>query len=201
MRIGIDVDGVLAAFNEAFIELIKHELNIELPPVSGTYPDVWSYHRRDGVSAKQDQQLWNVIKTTPFWSTLHAMAGAPDAVRRLNALANMGNDVYFITSRPGALAKYYTEFWLRGHGMMNPTVLIAIDKGPIAEALNLNVFIDDKIENIKEVLMCAPWVKCYIVDAPYNQDVDWGSDSVTRIKTINGVLDAEFAPKQEARAA
>lgn len=188
MKIGVDIDGVLADFTKSFNALVRAEFGIELP-----YPaPTWQWHREGGVTKQQDNQLWNIIKTTHFWATLVPMPGAIDAIARLDQLSHDGHDVYFITSRPGKLAKFHTEWWLKAYGMNFPTVLVTSDKGPVVKGLGLDIFIDDKPENNLEVLEAvgrSPKVHVFLVDAPYNQWADNPSVYGVRIHSLGEVFD------------
>jgi uncharacterized HAD superfamily protein len=93
------------------------------------------------------------------------------------------------------MAKYYSEIWLGAHGMQNPTVIISNDKGPIAKGLNLDIFIDDKPENIIDVVTAAPKCKCYIINKPYNQTfID--ANLCERVNNVQEVLDVLFPELQ-----
>lgn len=212
MKIGIDIDGVLADFNRSFKELIKAQTGIELPPLNDSYPATWSYHTDAGVTEEQDNALWDYIGRSPFWGTLLPLKDAPAILAWLNTLGSEGHSVYFITSRNGDMAKYWTELWLRLHGMETPTVLISSNKGNIAKGLRLDAFIDDRPENNYEVLQTAkktkssasqkPWKpRVYLIDAPYNRWADQEENYGRRVKTVKEVLEAELSPLDAARAA
>jgi uncharacterized HAD superfamily protein len=191
MRIGIDLDGVLANFNEAFKELIKAQTGIVLPPLSDTYPDTWDYHKAAGVSPEQGDKMWEYIKTSMFWASLHALPETPAILDRLETLALNGHHIYFITSRSGSMAKFWSELWLIRHGYASPTVLISYDKGPIAKGLSLNVFVDDRPENCADVIAQGCGTRVYLIDAPYNR---WANESLLygkRVKTVGEALDFE----------
>jgi len=194
MRIGIDLDGVLVDFVKSYNALVKAHLGIELPAQAG----VWDYHLEAGMTKKQADQMWEVIKDTPFHGTMLPLPGALEALDRLNLLNIQGNDIYFITTRSGKLAKFYSEMWLRFHGMDHPTVLISFEKGPVAKGLKLDVFVDDKPENNNDVLLNSPKTRVYLIDQLYNQ---WALDAYgIRIGSLGEVLDLEF-PSAERRAA
>ena len=166
----IDCDGVLADFNTPFIALVKEQTGIELPAPSATYPNTWNYHRAAGVNAKQDAQLWAYIKESDFWETLPPTKDCAAAIARLRECRGEGDEIYFITSRPGKYAKHLTEFWLDAQGYECPTVLISSDKGPVCQGLEVDVFVDDKIDNCNEVADCCDDARVFLLDAPYNRD-------------------------------
>jgi 5'(3')-deoxyribonucleotidase len=196
MKLGIDMDGVLADFIKSFNELVKVHFGIVLPDPAET----WDYHKALMTSAQRNK-AWDIMKTTPFYGTILPLDGAIDAIDRLNRLTYKGNEVYFITSRPGAMTKFYSEKWLQFHGMDMPTVLLSSNKGPVAKGLGLDVFVDDKPENNMEVLDAVgrdPKVRVYLPDHPYNQWADQPSNYGVRVTGLNEVLDIEFPQKRKA---
>ncbi len=209
MRIGIDLDGVLCDFTKSYNALVKAHLGIDLPHPATT----WDYHLDAGMTREQSNQMWEIIKTTPFQGTMLPLPGALEAIERLNVLSLQGNDIYFITSRTGKLAKFWSELWLRNHGMDYPTVLVAKDKGHVAVGLQLEVFVDDKPENNMDVVVefnaenqqrtTRPLLKLpriYLPTHPYNE---WATDGATygvRVADLNEALEREF-PREKRRAA
>lgn len=183
-RLGIDIDGVLANFNHSFREFVHEHTDVRLPEITDTYPDAWDYHKRAGVMRKDDDRLWDMINDSPtFWKNIPAY---PDAFAFLEWAAWLPSevDIYFVTSRPGRTAKAQTEAWLVNNGWgydCPPTVIISSEKGEVASALNLTHFIDDKNENIRNLLAHGP-VDCdiYMLARPWNQK----QARVPRIETI-----------------
>jgi len=79
------------------------------------------------------------------------------------------DDVYFITSRPGIDAKIQTEDWLYNAGYPHATVLISSAKGLCAQALKLDVYIDDRWENCVDVATTSLKTKVFLLDRPWNR--------------------------------
>lgn len=191
MKYGVDVDNVLAAFSEGFIDLIKARTGKQLPPVSDVFPDVWAFHK-PYITPLEETDLWGVIGSSNFWLDLKPMAYAEMTLQLLSAKRYNGDEIYFITSRSGAKAKLLTEWWLRNWGYDGATVLIVDSdhaKGELARALKLDVFVDDKPGNCERVVQATKQQVAYdglmsmepfyeypcrvcLVDAPYNRDAD-----------------------------
>lgn len=210
MRIGIDIDGVLARFDQGYARLIMRETGWFIDIENPNWPAEWYWDRAlfkaKGLNPQAAKQLENTIwdrdiKPTTFWGTLGEYAGTIQALDRLRLSVYAGYDIYFITSRPGHLAKFYTEMWLSLHGMLNPTVLIAHDKGPVISGLELDVFIDDKPENIVAAVEARPKVRAYLIDRPYNHHpaVLEGVDHI-RVADIGTVLTIELGDMKEKAA-
>lgn len=177
MIYGVDIDGVLANFTDAYAELLTKASGVTFPKYSSEWPTLWNWERETpGITEEIRQKVWNQIMNSDFSAHLHALPGALETLNLLDHQARNVDDVYFITSRPGKRAKYLSEYWLRSHGMTNPTVLISPSdaaKGQLANALKLDVFIDDKPENCIEVRLTRPSdCRVFLVDRPYNRNVN-----------------------------
>lgn len=180
MRVGVDIDGILADFNTSYIALLNR--------VSGKEADIhyvptqWSYERSLGFTKDDIQAAWEQIKSNDFWHSLDMMPGV-----EYGCLCDLeSHDLYFVTTRPGEFSKTDTESWLNRHlGVECPTVLISNRKGHAAYALELDYFIDDKIENVWDVQDRAPNTKAYLLDRPWNQPQPNGHGSIQhRVKSL-----------------
>jgi len=159
MRIGIDVDGVLACFYAGYEDLI---VGIDGRDLFGAHrwpretPPVWDWPQHYGYSGDVIAEAWKRIKASDtFWLTLPPMPEIGTFQRWMGA--NTEHQVYFVTDRPGATAKRQTELWLMRYGVACPTVIISRKgKGIVCEALDLELYVDDKGENIVDVDARSP---------------------------------------------
>ena len=164
MRLGIDIDGCLADFNESFARLVNERTGVELE----LPPKTWNYHLDAGVTPEQDQAIWAEIAGSPtFWVALNPLPSAKELLKDLDGLTSE-HAVYFITTRVGMTAKQQTELWLWQFGITYPTVIISKAKGLIAAGLQLNIMLDDKPENLFDVKAARPECQTILVRAPYN---------------------------------
>lgn len=180
--LGIDVDGVLADFNRAYIALVvdtardymaapdlpvtmvrevdgrQQTFYVPFSRALDSYPDVfpaiWDYPQKQaGYPIRVMDAVWRRIKKAPsFWSDISPLAGASEACAALEALSTQGHDVYFITARPGVGAKRQTEEWLQRHGMTFPTVILSADKGTALKLLRLDAYVDDRLLNVNDAM-------------------------------------------------
>jgi 5'(3')-deoxyribonucleotidase len=170
MIIGVDIDGVLASFNEGFIQRVVDVTGRDLFPPRPFDIPCWDYPAHYGYTPEETANVWDsVTSDSKFWQNLPAY---PDTLVSLTLLSNAaiaGHDVYFITSRPGIQAKLQTERWLKRHGYLpTPTVLISSAKGKCAAALQLDKYIDDKWENALDVASVTG-AEVYLLNRPWNQ--------------------------------
>jgi hypothetical protein len=149
LRIGIDVDGVLADFRSAF----------RMASTSSVGPDVGEQAdpKSSAALAQKDvARVWEQIgRTSNWWMTLRPYE--PDQVARLYSLTRAaGWEVFFLTNRPasaGDTVQFQTQWWIERHGFYLPAVLtVPGSRGEVANALRLDLVIDDLILNCVEVV-------------------------------------------------
>lgn len=178
-RIGVDIDGCLAQFNEAYAKLLVEEHGENLIPEGGTFCCWdWDIHYGFPLAVRKAVLERNVWGSDDFWLKLEPIPGACDTIRKLHWLAHEGKaDVYYLTNRHGATAKKQTEKWLYNNGCDYPTVLIAVDKTPIIKSLGLQLYVDDRLDAMAELVRQARYEKWpqgiehfYLKDAPWNQE-------------------------------
>jgi 5'(3')-deoxyribonucleotidase len=194
MKIGFDVDGVLANFNEAFVRTFRTVTGKNLfEPQDTVNPPIWDYHVLRGYTKEEIGRVVEEIdKSLTFWADLNPLEGA-EAVARRNW---QDHDVYFITHRTlGQDIKWQTETWLTFEVHTSPTVLLSGEKGMCAKALDLDVYIDDKWENVVNVALHSPTTRTYLYSRAYNslphmQD-SFYPGMIRRVLSVEGMLVAE----------
>jgi 5'(3')-deoxyribonucleotidase len=186
MRIGIDVDGVLADFNSSFINRVTSTTGRDLFPPRPFDIPCWDYPEYYGYTREETSQVWETIKSDRFfWQNLPTY---PTTLYDLFTLAarfeGHDDDLYFITSRPGIRAKRQTENWLEARWPARTvaplTVLISSRKGDCARALNLDVYVDDRIENVVDVV--GTGTRTFLYSHPWN--LTCSCRDITRITSL-----------------
>lgn len=206
LKIGIDVDGVLANFNDDYIvRTIKVTGRDLFPPRPFEIPE-WSYPERYGYTKKEMSKVWDDIKADPwFWRGLQPYPHTRSTLLYLAGRQLLGDDVYFITARPGATAKKQTEEWLLHQYKLSylmptpPTVLISSEKGLCARALKLDIYVDDRIENVQDVLADSE-CSVSLLDQPWNRNT---GDRLVNHARVDSVVEAieSHLPRQDRAAA
>ena len=107
------------------------------------------------LTRRQQHDLWEAVRNTEnFWESLQETE--PGIVARLATLARERRwEVIFITQRPssaGDTTQIQTQRWLAAHGFDQPSVyVIRGTRGKVADALSLDVVVDDRPENCLDV--------------------------------------------------
>jgi phosphoglycolate phosphatase-like HAD superfamily hydrolase len=107
------------------------------------------------LTRRQQHDIWDAVRNTEnFWESLTETE--PGIVARLARIARERRwEVIFITQRPssgGDTTQVQTQRWLVAHGFDLPSVfVIKGTRGKVAEALSLDVVVDDRPENCLDV--------------------------------------------------
>ena len=107
------------------------------------------------LTARQQVQLWDhVQKIENFWTTLPELE--PGIIARIARAATERRwEVIFLTTRPstaGELTQMQSQRWLDAHGFRYPSVFVVQrSRGKIADALQLDAFVDDRHENCLDI--------------------------------------------------
>jgi len=191
MRLGFDVDGVLCDFNTAFILKVVKETGRDLFPPRPFDIPCWAYPQYYGYTEAEETAIWNRIeKDSTFWFNLPTYADTTKSLGAINDRMRWGDDVYFITSRPGYTAKVQTEQWLSrwmpGALLRQNTVLISGHKGLCARALNLDAYIDDRDRNALDVATTS--TRTFLLDRPWNRELDEKAHGIERVTSVEEML-------------
>jgi len=178
MRIGCDLDGVLADLNRAFIAVARRrypQLDVSAVTAADEVAAAprAAEDRPEGVTEtlatladdrvplaltpEQMNETWKELcGVTDFWDTLEEIEDG--AIARLATLADAQRwEVMFLTSRPksaGQLVQRQSQRWLERKGFRLPSVYVVHkSRGQIADALALDVVIDDRPENCLDVAL------------------------------------------------
>ena len=152
LRIGVDVDGVLANFRAAFHnaaqECLRRVIKEPEDPKSS-----------QALLENDVQRVWEwVAKRTNWWMELEPYE--PDQIARLYSETRAkGWEVVFMTNRPpsaGESVQFQTQWWIERHGFYLPAVMtVPGSRGEIANSLRLDLVIDDLPINCVEVVSAS----------------------------------------------
>ena len=179
LKIGVDIDGVIADFTGAARRFFKQTFG---GPSDEVVQTGWGF---ESLSTSEFQMpvnpeglLWEHVDATPnWWCSLEPEKGTS---KLAEVCAN--HDVYFITNMKskhydnGMSVRQQTQYWLKTQfGIEFPTLIMIRDKGPIVRDLELNYFLDDKDQNLQNIIDAYPYRTnaCvpFVMNQPYNQHV------------------------------
>jgi uncharacterized HAD superfamily protein len=174
LRVGFDLDGTVAdmyfALRREAIKLFGEEVlgapvEASKPQDAGkeSTPHAKSEDEQTAslaiqelhLTARQQNQLWDHVKNIEnFWTSLPELE--PGIISRIaQAAAQRRWEVIFLTTRPstkGELVQLQSQRWLEAHGFQYPSVyVVQRSRGKIADALGLDVFVDDRPENCLDI--------------------------------------------------
>jgi hypothetical protein len=170
MRIAFDLDGVLADLHQPFVQAairLFPELDassIGSADVGASPPDDEAPREpepqqttRVALSNRQADAVWKYLGAIEnFWEGLAEIESG--AIARLAKLADdRGWEVIFITSRPrsaGRTVQRQSQRWIQHRGFPMPSLFVVHgSRGRIADALRLDVVVDDRPENCLDVVL------------------------------------------------
>jgi hypothetical protein len=153
LRIGIDVDGVIADFRTAFHAAAVRCLRRDVA-------DSKDIESMGPLSPDDIRKVWDHIARTQNW-WMEVPPYEPDQIARLYSLTRAaGWEIFFLTKRPpsaGDSVQFQTQWWIERFGFYLPAVLtVPGSRGDIASGLRLDMIIDDQILNCIEVVSASP---------------------------------------------
>lgn len=175
LKIGCDVDGVFARFNESFAQTLTKTSGRTLTNTPEPFP-VWNWMALAGYTNPEISAALKAVDADPLWWTkLQTYPGASVALAQLAGhVTQLRASVHFLTTRPSPSAHWQTTYWLSGVCIppLVPQVCIcqnAESKGSIAAGLGLDLFVDDNVDNIYAVRRASPTTVCLLFDQPWNR--------------------------------
>lgn len=175
LRIAFDMDGVLAdmeselsrqaetLFGASALQSLRESpaepadegqpAAAEANGIAASAPVIATLH----MSSRQQNKLWRHVQSIEnFWQTLNELE--PGAIPRLAAVAVERRwEIIFLTKRPetaGSTAQVQSQRWLEAKGFPLPSVYVVQgSRGRIADALGIDIVVDDRPENCLDVVM------------------------------------------------
>ena len=154
LRVGIDLDGVVADFRSAF-EQAAAEAGVRFALPRPTSPAGAGPVPAEPLSSRNIKQIWDHVRRVPNW-WVRLDAYEPDQIARLYELVRrLKWEVVFMTRRPSTLGdpvQYQSQWWLEEQGFFYPAVVtVPGSRGELANALRLDVVVDDQLHNCVDV--------------------------------------------------
>jgi hypothetical protein len=157
-------------------------------------PPCWDWPQFRGYTKEEMSfstgPVWGAIKSDPeFWYRLEEDRGAAVLRENWRKLLDAGHDVVFATSRFGIAPDMQTAAWLRNMGCTYTDVTVTSDKGRFCADRYVDCYIDDNLDNVKNVLRTSPATRTYLLSRAYNAaPADTG---YTRVPSVEAFFMAE----------
>lgn len=156
-RVALDIDGVIADFNEA----VKKEENI------AKNPDMWFY------SYKFNSALWERLNINKdFWVNIKPYFDGKDLPFE---------PVAYVTHR--GVPKTWCEEWIEKNNFpCVPVHVVKESKIEVLKDLNVDIFIEDSYKNFVELNNAG--IFTYLLDRPWNKRYDVGHRRIYNLSEI-----------------
>ena len=185
MKIGVDIDGVVADFVTPFLpvlgELLERDVRYE-EITSYLFQDVFGYDDEMEVRVREEIDRRDILRDLP------ALPGAVDAIRRLGK----DHEIHFVTARRDAKWGALTREWLDRKGF--PYDLVLFREGRKAEAgEGFYLFVEDCLENARD--LATQNIHVCLMDQPWNQ----AEELPERCARVRSWEEVEEVVKREVR--
>lgn len=159
--IGFDLDGIIAAFHEAWLSWYNK-----------TWDDNISIHQlkwdlKSIVKEECGNDVYNFIRSADIYKNILPI---PGSLKTVTDLAKMGHDVLIVTHPAGGSHTIPDKMmWIRKHlPMIREDNVIFISR---KELIKLDVFVDDSPRNIIPYRKAWPDSHILTIAWPYNQEL------------------------------
>jgi hypothetical protein len=152
LRLGVDLDGVVADFRSAFEQAAK-DAGVVIPPPEPKHGPV------EPMSTRDIKRTWEHVRRAQNW-WVRLGAYESQQIARLYELSRKLNwEVVFMTRRPttaGDPVQFQSQWWLEEHGFFYPAVVtVPGSRGELANALRLDLILDDQLHNCVDVVSAS----------------------------------------------
>ena len=168
LRVGIDIDGVLADFITPYIAEMNRIQGSNIV-VAKSAIDEWHFETKVGFTGKTREAFWTQAqKDEAFWFNLPSLFTQEDYEALFRLVYTHKADVFYVTKCPLNMRKI-REDWIMKQLLPRAPVIATNHKGHIAYGLELHAMIDDKPENLIDVRKhCGLVPECYLINQPWN---------------------------------
>jgi len=142
MRLGIDMDGVLADFDKGWVDRYNADFGADLHPKQNTYWDALV-----GITHFANDAEWWEWASSKHEDLFLGLEPLPGAVEGVQTLSAQGHDICIITSKPRWAAGHPSS-WLREHDVPYDEIHVTSKKAFVV----CDVYVDDALHNVVDLL-------------------------------------------------
>lgn len=183
MKIGVDLDGIVANIDPPLRRAIIDKLNIDLWADGGP-TTFWIQKEPRVLSIPGGEEFVNNLFFSPF---IYANAlQVPSSVSNLNILRDQGHEIWIITARPGIVSEA-TINWLKTNDLewavekliiCDPTIANrSTTKLDTCKKLKIDLLLDDHASTIKTICK-AMEIPGILIKYPWNINEDAGDRAI-----------------------
>jgi len=170
MKIGVDIDGVLANFVDPFLKYIEQKKNLRINKT-----DIDTYHpwQKFGISKDEMQILIEDFYVHEMFKQVEPLEGSKEGIDFLHKMSRL----HIITARDKNLVGDNTKQWLAKHfGQKFSSInfsrnvrlgQVGKSKAEMGKNLDLSWMIEDSIEIAQKCSQIG--IKVILIDQPWNQ--------------------------------
>lgn len=163
MRLGIDLDGVVANFTKGWMEFYNQDFGTDfVVSDSRRWNDLVELTHFEDISA-----FWDWSRDIGGRSVFWHLEPFPGAIEALHSLDEEGHEIVIITSKP-AFATDDTHEWIEKHGLPASEVHILMDKWRVA----CDVYLDDGPHVLPRLVQHRPESTVCRYVRPWNDPVE-----------------------------
>jgi len=200
MRIGVDLDDVVAECARPYLRRFAEEFGVELPRDAGWH----TLAELREVAPEEKDRFRRRLYETSFFGELDIYEDCPAVLEQVVAA---GHEVYFITAR-AERRRVITETWLREKGILeharsvhlrsrgdfDPTRAVpgrydaegsARYKVRLAQELELDRFCED--DRVISLALAEAGIHVWLFDHPWNRDVE--GPNIERVRGWTDIAD------------
>ncbi|MEM7338622.1 MAG: hypothetical protein AAF467_08245 [Actinomycetota bacterium] len=186
LRLGIDMDGVIADFNAGWTWRYNRDFPGRVPR-EPTSDDVQEWDAPVGLTHFTTMgQFWNWARTCAEGRSLfYGLDPYPGAIEALHKLHDDGHEIVIVTTKPRFAIKD-THAWLRTHDVPAGEVHIVNDKTRV----DCDVYLDDADHNVRDLVLGRPravtcrYVRPWNSPVPGALDVEEWDDFIVAVETL-----------------
>jgi len=180
VRIGMDIDGVLADFLTPFYAEIKRVSGEDLFH-DGQIRFNKHLDYPGNFKAFSDEIIKGMFERSPlFWMGVQPLDRSTMAY-----VAQVSREIpmYFISNRVSQFHDhknviFQTKAWLASFGIMPAGVILTNCKDAVCWTIGLTYFIEDRLKNYRRIDEYGGSTECYLLDKPYNRVFDRNNNRI-----------------------
>jgi len=177
MKIGIDIDGVIAEFIEPFLKFYNHKHKTHFRREDFKSFNLWETL---GITKAQSTSAVDEFYLTEHFRNIAPVPGSIYGVYSL--IKNLGNEGIIITSRPSEIEPD-TRNWIKEYFPIlsdvcfvnNPAIINdsrTATKADICSKLGIDFLIEDNLDFVREVRQSSEKTRVLVYESPWNKGND-----------------------------